>query len=58
MLSCKEASALLSQGQERRLTAGERLGVRFHLFLCAGCRRFDRQLAVLRAACGAWKGRT
>lgn len=51
MLNCKEATELISQAQERRLGPGERLGLRLHLLVCAGCANFRRQLVVLRAAC-------
>jgi hypothetical protein len=44
MLSCKETSWLLSRSREQPLTWSERLGVRVHLWLCAQCRRFRRQL--------------
>lgn len=51
MLNCKQASELLSQGQDRALTLRERLSVRLHLLFCAGCRNFSAQLGVMRAAC-------
>src|SRR6266581_3946095 len=35
----------------RELPPGEQLSLRLHLMLCAGCRRVDRQLDVLREAC-------
>lgn len=57
MLSCKEASALMSKSQDRRLSLKEKVGLRFHLLLCAGCRQFERQLGFFRAACQAWKER-
>jgi len=50
MPSCKEVSELLSQGQDRPLTAAERFGTRLHLLLCVGCRQFSQHLAILRAA--------
>ena len=50
MLTCKEASVLLSQAQDRRLGIAERLGLRLHLLLCDGCANFRRQLAFMRAA--------
>lgn len=50
MLSCRETAELVSQGLDRPLGWGERLGLRLHLLLCAGCRRFERQIARLRAA--------
>jgi hypothetical protein len=50
MLTCKGASELLSQGQDRRLGPGERLRLRLHLLICKGCSNFGRQLAILRTA--------
>ena len=50
MLSCKEATRLVSQGLDRELAFGERIALRVHLVLCAGCRNVDRQLSFLRRA--------
>jgi len=50
MLSCKEASRLLSQGLDRRLGFAERLGLRLHLLICDGCTNFSKQVAFLRKA--------
>lgn len=48
--SCKDVSALLSQGQDRPLSWGERMRLRMHLLLCEGCRNFSSQLEFLRTA--------
>jgi hypothetical protein len=48
MLSCKQASALLSQAQERRLGWRERFVLRLHLLLCDGCTNFRKQLDLMR----------
>ena len=50
MLSCKEASRLLSQGLDRRLGFGERVMLRVHLGICDGCTNFKNQVAFLRRA--------
>ncbi|MBU1190152.1 MAG: zf-HC2 domain-containing protein [Gammaproteobacteria bacterium] len=50
MLTCKEASRLISEGQERELALLERLGLRLHLWMCARCRRFEQQILLLRRA--------
>jgi hypothetical protein len=50
MMTCKQAHRLLSQAQDRRLSWGERLGLRLHLLLCDACRRFSRQIDVLHQA--------
>lgn len=57
MISCKEATELMSQGQDRRLALSERATLRLHLLFCAGCANFRRQLDVLRAACRRVGGR-
>lgn len=48
MLSCKQASELVSQSLDRHLTIRERMSVRFHLLICAACARFSRQLAFMQ----------
>ena len=50
MLSCKEASRLLSQGLDRNLGFGERVALRVHLAICDGCTNFKNQVAFLRRA--------
>jgi hypothetical protein len=48
--TCKEVSALLSQGQDRALRWPERLRLRVHLLMCNGCRHFEDHLHFLRRA--------
>ncbi len=50
MINCKEATQLISQGQERTLALAERLALKLHFLFCAGCRASDRQFEFLRAA--------
>ena len=50
ILTCKEATRLVSQGLDRRLGFGERLRLRLHLAICDGCRNFKVQMWVLRKA--------
>ncbi|HWU82139.1 MAG TPA: zf-HC2 domain-containing protein [Methylophilaceae bacterium] len=50
MLSCKQASQLLSQSLDRRLSWRERMGLRLHLTVCDVCRRFGRQILLMRQA--------
>jgi hypothetical protein len=50
MLSCKEATQLVSQGLDRRLGFFERAALRVHLAICNGCRNFSRQMGLLRRA--------
>ena len=57
MMSCKEATALMSQEKDRRLRLAERIGLRLHLLVCAGCANYRRHMDVLRAACRRLGGR-
>ena len=50
MLSCKDASRLTSDSQERKLGLRERLNLRMHLWMCVNCRRFERQIQFMRKA--------
>ena len=50
IISCKDASRLVSQREEAPLTAWQRLVLRLHLSVCAACSRFERQIAFLRTA--------
>jgi len=49
-IACKEASRLMSQAQDRRLTLGERASLQMHLAICRGCRAVNAQFAFLRRA--------
>ena len=50
MLTCKEASRLVSQGLDRSLGLAERLRLRAHLLICDACTNFRRQVEFLRKA--------
>lgn len=50
MPSCAESTRLLSEAQERTLSGGERVALRWHLLMCGACRRFEQQLDWLRLA--------
>lgn len=50
MLSCQQASQLVSQSLDRPLSAKERFALRLHLWICKYCRRFARQMHDLRMA--------
>ena len=47
---CREIVLLLSESMDRRLTPGERLELRLHLFVCAWCSRYLKQIKFLRWA--------
>ena len=54
MLNCHDATFLLSQSRERKLTFSERMKLRLHVGMCSGCANFERQLPVLSDAVGAY----
>lgn len=50
MMDCHDATFLMSQGRERKLTFSERMKLRLHVGMCRGCANFERQLPLLGAA--------
>lgn len=50
MMQCKRATELMSQSQDRELTLNERLQLKFHLLICNGCARCDKQMKLMREA--------
>lgn len=48
MLSCEQATRLLSERQERGLSFGEKTSLTLHTAMCSGCREFGRQVISLR----------
>jgi len=49
-LSCKEATRVVSQAQDRSLSSFERWKLKMHLAVCAKCTRFEQQMRVIREA--------
>lgn len=56
MMNCHDAHKLVIRAQDTRLSFAERFGLRFHLFICAACSAFERQMVFLRAACRSFPG--
>ncbi len=50
MMTCKQATTLMSQAQDRRITFKERIALRMHLMMCSGCTNFNRQMDFIRKA--------
>jgi hypothetical protein len=50
MISCKEASRLVSRKEDAPLTSWQRLALRLHLSVCGACACFERQIRFLRTA--------
>ena len=49
-LSCKEASRLMSQSEDRELSAAERAALKAHVAVCKACRVAAEQMHQLRRA--------
>ncbi|HEY6097506.1 MAG TPA: hypothetical protein VIU83_05570 [Candidatus Deferrimicrobium sp.] len=48
MLSCKDATRLISESMDHSLPLAKRVGVRLHLLICIFCSRYKRQLLLIR----------
>ncbi len=48
MPSCKEISEQISQALDRQLPLRRRLSIRLHVTMCSFCRRYEKQLRLLR----------
>lgn len=48
MISCREASRLMSEKMDRHLNLGEVLSLGFHLAMCKGCSIIAKQIRGLR----------
>lgn len=48
MLSCHEATRLVSKARDRPLATNECLALRTHLWICKGCRNLEENLRSLR----------
>jgi hypothetical protein len=46
-VSCRKATLWMERREFRALGPGERLGLWFHLRICLGCRRYERQSMML-----------
>ncbi|MGZ8257029.1 MAG: anti-sigma factor family protein [Gallionella sp.] len=54
MLNCHDATKLMSESQERPLALSEKIPLKFHTLMCAGCRNFDEQMKALRVMTRAY----
>lgn len=48
MPSCKDVSEMVSESMDRKLPLRKRLGIRMHISMCHLCRRYEKQLRLLR----------
>ncbi len=50
MLTCKDATQLISRSMDASLPIGTRIRLRLHLHICALCERYRQQLLLIREA--------
>jgi heterodisulfide reductase subunit B len=50
MMNCKQATRLMSHGQDRQLTLPERMRLKFHLLICNGCSHYNKHLNIIHLA--------
>lgn len=48
MPSCRDVSELVSQSMDQRLPLTKRMTIRLHVSMCSLCRRYEKQLRLLR----------
>lgn len=48
MLSCKDATRIISQSMDTSLPVVKRIRLRLHLRICEWCARYERQLLLIR----------
>lgn len=48
MMNCQQATRLMSDAQERKLTLMDRISLKIHVSVCFGCRNFSRHMGSLR----------
>ena len=47
-LTCEDTSPLISEMMDHRVSFSKRLQIKIHLAMCAVCRYYKQQLAVIR----------
>jgi hypothetical protein len=53
--TCKEAVTLMVAQQDRPLPVTDRVALRMHLWACAACPKFDRQMRTVQNAMQQWR---
>lgn len=57
MMNCHKATRLISEAQERELSMPEKMSLKVHLMMCAGCKNFSLQVPFLSKAMKAYAQR-
>ncbi|MBV8035708.1 zf-HC2 domain-containing protein [Roseateles sp.] len=54
-ITCRAATQIILQAEDRRMPLAERLSLRLHHRICSNCRRFARQVRLMRLASARWR---
>jgi hypothetical protein len=54
-ITCREATQIALQAEDRSVPLAERLSLRLHQRSCSNCRRFARQVQLMREASARWR---
>ena len=57
-ITCREAIDITLKAEDRRMPLAERLSLRLHHRICGNCRRFYRQVELMRQASARWRKHT
>ena len=58
MLNCKDATRLISEGLDHRLSMWQRMNLRMHVMMCGACSAYKRQIEGLHRLFGLRRQRT
>lgn len=53
-MNCRHATQLISESQDRALSLPEKLALKMHVMMCAGCKHFSLQVPFLSKAMKAY----
>lgn len=48
-MNCREATRLMSESQERKLSVSDRMSLQLHVMMCSGCHNFKQQMGAIRS---------
>ncbi|MFN3879854.1 MAG: zf-HC2 domain-containing protein [Nitrincola lacisaponensis] len=54
MLTCHQATQLMSSRLDRETSLTEKMNLKVHLMMCSSCRRCDTQLSLIHQAGKRW----
>ncbi|MDI1245849.1 MAG: zf-HC2 domain-containing protein [Rhodoferax sp.] len=54
MMNCENITRLISESQDRTLSLTEKINLKMHVVMCAGCKNFSLQVPFLSQAMKAY----